>query len=412
MQYVEGSNAEAAVRSGPMAPDRVLRVVSEVADVLDYAHSRGVVHQDVKPSNILLGARADGRERVILADFGSAALLSTTSPREAGDSLVASFAYTAPEVITGDTAIDGRADVYSLGCTLFRLLTGSVPFPGHTTAAAMAHAHVAQLPPKPSELLGRAVPGLDAVVAKALAKHPADRYATAGELAAAATRALSPSRPPSAAATPPPPRVWVTPVESSRSLRSRPRRWMILGGAAAVVLAAIVLAWWIFPRHDDNAATAVNSPPAHPPSTSASPPPRKIVLPGGYPPGVCTPGNAADPSTEVVMICGPNQDPGGPISATYSVARDAQSLQGALARVIAATTTVICPGNIASPGAWRRVADPATPKGTLFCGIGSDGRPLIAWTFDTDRFLAVVEASPSPDGASLNNLYAWWASHS
>lgn len=112
------------------------------------------------------------------------------------------------------------------------------------------------------------------------------------------------------------------------------------------------------------------------------------------------------------MICGPNQDPGGPISATYSVARDAQSLQGALARVIAATTTVICPGNIASPGAWRRVADPATPKGTLFCGIGSDGRPLIAWTFDTDRLLAVVEASPSLDGASLNNLYAWWASHS
>lgn len=411
MQYVEGSNAETAVRSGPMAPERALRVVSEVADVLDYAHSHGVVHQDVKPSNILLGARADGRERVILADFGSAALLSTTTTHEAGDSLVASFAYTAPEVITGDTAIDGRADVYSLGCTLFRLLTGSVPFPGHTTAAAMAHAHVAQSPPKPSEPLGRAVPEFDAVVAKALAKHSADRYATAGELAAAAARALSPSRPLSAAATPPPPRVWVTPVESSRSLRSRPRRWMILGGAAAVVLAAIVLAWLTFPSHDDNAATAVNPPPAPPPSTSASPPPRKIVLPGGYPPGTCTPEDARDPGTEVVMICGPNQDPGGPIAATYSLARDAQSLQGALAHVIAAATTVICPGNIASPGPWRKLAKPDVIQGTVFCGV-RDGRPLIAWTLDTERLLAVVE-SPSLDGtAGLADLYAWWASHS
>ena len=91
MQYIEGTNAEAA---GPMTPARAVRVVSEVAEVLDYAHGRRVIHQDVKPSNILLGKRSDGRERVVLADFGAAVILSAASQRSPGDALVASFAYT------------------------------------------------------------------------------------------------------------------------------------------------------------------------------------------------------------------------------------------------------------------------------------------------------------------------------
>ncbi len=171
MQYVEGTTAEAAVQDGAMTPPaRALGVISEVAEVLDYAHRcGGVVHQDVKPSNILLGERSDGRERIVLADFGAAVILSTTAEREPGGALVASFfAYTAPEVITGETAIDGRADVYSLACTFFRLVTGSVPFPGHSTAAAMANAHVEQAAPPPiSELAPWAPPAaLDEVVSK------------------------------------------------------------------------------------------------------------------------------------------------------------------------------------------------------------------------------------------------------
>jgi serine/threonine protein kinase len=409
MQYVEGTDAESALRTGAMTPARALRIVSEVAEVLDYAHRSGVVHQDVKPSNILLGERLGKQERVVLADFGAAVILSAASECSPGDALVASFAYTAPEVITGDTAIDGRADVYSLGCTLFRLLTGSVPFPEHTTAAAMAHAHLEQPAPKLSALLPWAPPALDAVMAKALAKRPADRYATAGELAAAAAAALTPSPRPSPFITPPPPRISVTPVESRRRALPESKRWLILGGAAAGVLVAAVFAWLAFTGHDDNAA-----PISHPPMTTSTPapPPRKMVLPSGYPPGACTRQDPTDPGTEVVMTCGPNQDPGGPFSATYSLARDAQSLNNAMAHVIGAATTVICPGNIASPGPWRRLADPATPKGTLFCGIGSDGRPLIAWTFDPDRFLAVVQVAPALDGSGLNSLYAWWSSHS
>ncbi|MGV7852307.1 serine/threonine protein kinase, partial [Mycobacterium kansasii] len=121
-------------------------------------------------------------------------------------------------MITGETAIDGRADVYSLGCTFFRLLTGSVPFPGYSTAAAMAHAHVEQAAPKLLALLPWTPLALDEVMSKALAKRPADRYTTAGEFAAAATHALSPSPHPSPT-TPLPPRVSVTPVPSSRPAR-------------------------------------------------------------------------------------------------------------------------------------------------------------------------------------------------
>jgi serine/threonine-protein kinase len=110
------------------------------------------------------------------------------------------------------------------------------------------------------------------------------------------------------------------------------------------------------------------------------------------------------------MTCRPNQDPGGPVSGTYARVRDAQSLQAALARVIGTATTVVCPGNIQSPGPWRKLAQPDVIQGTVFCGI-RDGRPLIAWTLDAERLLAVVE-SASLDGPGLGDLYAWWASHS
>lgn len=98
------------------------------------------------------------------------------------------------------------------------------------------------------------------------------------------------------------------------------------------------------------------------------------------------------------------------MSGTYTRSRDAQSLQSALADVVGTAITVVCPGNIQSPGPWRKVAQPDVVQGTVFCGI-RDGRPLIAWTLDTENLLAVVE-SASLGGSGLNDLYAWWASHS
>jgi serine/threonine protein kinase len=121
MQYIQGTDAEAALQAGTMTPARAVHIVAEVAAVLDYAHSCSGIHQDVKPSNILLGEgpRPGGEERVYLSDFG-AALMNRSDPPEGP--MMASVAYAAPEVIMGH-AVDCRADVYSLGCTLFRLLT-------------------------------------------------------------------------------------------------------------------------------------------------------------------------------------------------------------------------------------------------------------------------------------------------
>lgn len=307
MEYVEGTDAETALRQGAMTPPRAVHIITEVAHALDYAHLHGVVHQDIKPANFLLGARAGAeQERVVLADFGAAVTVTETLEREPAGALVASFAYTSPEVITGSGTVDGRADVYSLGCTLFRLLTGSVPFPGRSTAAAIAHAHLEQVPPRPSQLLPWASAELDEVIATALAKRPGDRYATAGEFAAAAAHALrAPRRPPLApTSTPPPPRVSVTPVES-RGRSNRSKRWALAAGAAAAVLIAGVLAWLLVPSHDDRAAAvAPTTTPALPPSLPMA------MLPSGYPPRVCVPTEPTDATTVAVMTCGANQDPG------------------------------------------------------------------------------------------------------
>jgi serine/threonine-protein kinase len=378
---------------------------------LDYAHLRGVVHQDIKPANFLLGhLGGTEQERVVLADFGAAVTFTETLDHEPGSALVASFAYSAPEVITGGAAIDRRADVYSLACTLFRLLTGALPFPGQSSAAAIAHAHVQQAPPKPSELLPWASNELDAVFATALAKRREDRYATAGEFAGAAAQALRASRRPPkgrVVAPPPPPRVSVTPVESHSPSHRRSRRWMIAAAASAAALGLAALGWAVIPSSHDDDRTAHAS---TPPTSSAVSSPLTGLLPVGYAPGTCTPTPPAVPTAQAVMTCGPNQDPGGPVAGTYTVARDTQALQASLAHVTETASTVVCPGNIQSPGPWRRLADPATPKGTLFCGI-RDGRPLLAWTLDSERLLAVVEAA-SVDSPGLNDLYAWWTSHS
>lgn len=126
MEYVQGINAEMAMHDGTMTPGRGLHIITEVARALDYAHSRGVVHQDIKPSNFLLGqTQPGGPERVVLSDFGAALTSENTDPA-AGGPMTATLAYSAPEVSTGEP-VDGRADVYSLGCTLFRLLSGVHP---------------------------------------------------------------------------------------------------------------------------------------------------------------------------------------------------------------------------------------------------------------------------------------------
>lgn len=183
MQFVDGTDADGALKAGTMTPARAIHIVAEVAKALDYAHAHHVVHRDIKPANFLLSGTL-GEERVLLGDFGIARALDDAGLTATG-SLVATIAYAAPEVLAG-ASFDGRADLYSLGCTLFRLLTGKTPYSTANGPAAVMMAHLQAPPPRVTDEVAGLPPALDAVIAKAMAKDPAQRFSSAREMADAA----------------------------------------------------------------------------------------------------------------------------------------------------------------------------------------------------------------------------------
>ncbi|WP_006242324.1 serine/threonine-protein kinase PknH/PknJ [Mycolicibacterium tusciae] len=189
MQYVNGSDAEKETRARRMSPQRAVYIVGEVAKALDYAHRRQLLHRDVKPANFLLGS---DDERVLLADFGIARALDDATNLTQTGMVVATIAYAAPESLSG-YSVDGRADIYSLGCSLYNLLTGRTPFGDSGGMAATMAAHLNQPPPRATALVPALPPAVDRVLARAMAKNPNDRYPSAREFAAAAAQALDQS---------------------------------------------------------------------------------------------------------------------------------------------------------------------------------------------------------------------------
>jgi DNA-binding beta-propeller fold protein YncE len=179
MRYVEGSDLKELLRDGPLSAARAVAVCAQVASALDFAHARGLVHRDVKPSNVLL----DTSGHVYLADFGLTKRLA--EPRAVEPGLFGTIDYVAPEQIRGDE-VDARADVYSLGCLLSECLTGEPPFP-RSTDAAVLFAHLEEEPAAPARL--------EQVMAKALAKEPDERYDNCAELVSAAREALGVGKP-------------------------------------------------------------------------------------------------------------------------------------------------------------------------------------------------------------------------
>jgi streptogramin lyase len=189
MRLVEGSDLRSVLRrDGRLEPARAIALVAQVASALDAAHARGLVHRDVKPSNVLIDSQQE-REHCYLADFGITTTASDLQPVDVSQRLLGTLAYVAPEQVRGDP-VDARADVYSLGCLLFECLTGEVPFV-RDSDIAVVFAHLEEPPPKPSERVGELPPEIDGVIARALAKQPGDRYSTCGELVDDARRAFA-----------------------------------------------------------------------------------------------------------------------------------------------------------------------------------------------------------------------------
>lgn len=187
MDYVEGTDAAQLLRDRyphGMPPKDVVDIVAAIADALDYAHERFLLHRDVKPANILLSDPRNGERRIVLADFGIARGVDDSNGLTTTNMTVGSVAYAAPEQLTGK-ALDGRADQYALAATAFHLLTGNVPF-GDSNPAVVIGNHLSSPPPtlsKQRDDLGE----MDAALATAMAKEPHHRFGTCREFAAALT---------------------------------------------------------------------------------------------------------------------------------------------------------------------------------------------------------------------------------
>ncbi|MFF1628587.1 serine/threonine-protein kinase, partial [Streptomyces sp. NPDC058272] len=186
MRYVSGLDLRALLdRDGPLTVGTALRIAAQVASALDAAHGHDLVHRDVKPGNILVaqGTDSDHPEHVYLTDFGlTKKSLSLTGFTTVGE-FVGTLDYVAPEQISG-RPVDGRCDLYSLACVVYETLAGGPPFQREEDIALL-WAHQYDQPPALSEKRPGIEPGLDAVLAKALAKVPEDRYSSCLEFVAA-----------------------------------------------------------------------------------------------------------------------------------------------------------------------------------------------------------------------------------
>src|SRR4051794_18835106 len=191
MRYLEGTDLSSILRrGGPLQPRQALAITGQVGAALDEAHKAGLLHRDIKPANVML-ASVDGTERAYVIDFGLGKAPQTdarglTKPGQ----FVGTIDYTAPEQITQQQDVTGKVDQYSLACVLYEMLTGEVPFPKKRDVEVIV-AHVGEPPPMPSEKRKGLPPAIDDVIARGMAKDPADRYESCTALFEAASQALA-----------------------------------------------------------------------------------------------------------------------------------------------------------------------------------------------------------------------------
>ncbi|MGE2818251.1 protein kinase domain-containing protein [Mycobacterium heidelbergense] len=477
MRLIEGADlAKRLKRPGPLPAPCAVAIVHQIASALDAAHALGIIHGDVKPENILI----TGDDVAHLLDFGISDAAPHKGVTRVIGSSVATWKYTAPERFTA-TVADHKVDIYSLTCVLYECLTGSPPYWAESVGALIS-AHLIEPIPAPSQSQREISSAFDEVIAHGMAKDPAQRYASAGDLAQAAVQALSapdqnrvvtrlqPSTPntgsempsvPTASPTPSvptsqpspelpdhessvwqPPSAPSLPTESARTpattparepagsrwrselripgpgsqppwstLRKPRRRLFLVMAAILASLAVTGVAIWLphssHPTPTDLAAHSTTSDTSEL-SPSAAGTRLLSLLPPGYPPGTCQP---ITPPTDALaeVSCGNNSEPDGPTSATYLQFSDASSLHGAFTRIIQASSIIECPGRIQSPGPWHRNATPDKTSGTLLCAT-QQANPTVAWTNDTEMLIGLV--TTDPHGPTIDQLYAWWMSHS
>jgi serine/threonine-protein kinase len=273
MRLIEGRDLQTILADGPLRLARAVWIIDQIASALHAAHRIGLVHRDVKPSNILVTED----DFAYLIDFGIARAAGDTRLTDTG-SVIGTWAYLAPERLTTGQA-DPRTDIYALACVLYECLTGSRPFPGDSLEQQLA-GHLGAPPPRPSAVREAVSVELDRVIAKGMAKDPVRRYQSAKSLAQAARAAITtpisrprppmprppvlmqqptePARPPIQAFVSPSPRPPdPPPAEPPRSARIP--RWLWYAAGAAVLVAVVLLSVLMIDNTSSNTTTGARS---------------------------------------------------------------------------------------------------------------------------------------------------------
>ncbi len=270
MEYVEGRTLRDIVKTeGPMSQKRAMEVMADVCAALDFSHRHGIVHRDVKPANVMI--TKNGAVKVM--DFGIArAMHDGQSAMTQTAAVIGTAQYLSPEQARGES-VDARSDVYAAGCVLYELITGEPPFTGDSPVA-VAYQHVREDPKSPSSVNPAVAPELDAVVLKALAKGPANRYQSAAEMRSDLVRTLSGQRPVAPMVMSEDERTQVMNADRRQPQRydeysepddedpkaKRRRRTVLAAVAAVFVLGAVLLIMWLAGSFKSNDATLVAVP--------------------------------------------------------------------------------------------------------------------------------------------------------
>ncbi|MEV7093004.1 Stk1 family PASTA domain-containing Ser/Thr kinase [Amycolatopsis sp. NPDC051045] len=270
MEYVEGRTLRDIVKTeGPMSQKRAMEVMADVCAALDFSHRHGIVHRDVKPANVMI--TKNGAVKVM--DFGIArAMHDGQSAMTQTAAVIGTAQYLSPEQARGES-VDARSDVYAAGCVLYELITGEPPFTGDSPVA-VAYQHVREDPNPPSSVNPAVAPELDAVVLKALAKGPANRYQSAAEMRSDLVRTLSGQRPVAPMVMSEDERTQVMNADRRQAQRydeysepddedpkaKRRRRTILAAVAAVFVLGAVLLIMWLAGSFKSNDATLVAVP--------------------------------------------------------------------------------------------------------------------------------------------------------
>jgi Protein kinase domain len=449
MRYVPGSDVKNLLkREGPLDPERVVGIIAPVASALGAAHAKGLVHRDVKPANILLssGDDAEDGDHVYLSDFGVAKHSASRALTKTGI-FVGTAEYASPEQIEGKE-LDGRADVYSLGCVLYECLTGA-PAYDRDSEVALMYAHLLEPPPSVTAQRQDLPPEIDGLVAKAMAKSRDERFATAREFAAearsvlgggtrGAATSLAPRAPShetvlaaaprtdAAGSHPPPPPAPARNGSGDGDVgatappnlpRPANRRWLLYAGVAALVALALIPGILLLAGgEDDSPSASATTGAATTGETTAEPEPAaptalaEVLMPTQIAKG-CTTAGTPRPGAVETNDCTPTE--GAPTSHPnefqLSFFPDQITLEAAYNEIKDEVRQTAC-GGTTGERVWIHAAT-GKRGGRRFCALDSDGDFVVVWTHEkigADDHVDMLGLATEP-GRSPTTFTSWWA---